>query len=231
MAAELMMINPRHDRRRKVTRKRRAHRRSRRVTYAARNPRRRSRRRVSRRISRVTRARRNPTRYRRARRAVGRSVRRVGSGVRGIFGGMVRDLLPAGAGAAGALALDAALGYVPLPSFAQSGVPNALTRIAGAFGIGWLGGLVAGKKFGEEMAVGAVTVTLYDLAKAYFVQNDPWMFGPTSSTTTSANTATAIQGAAIAAQQNSANDQSGLGWVSPAMQVGRYVSGTGVYVD
>jgi hypothetical protein len=187
--AEIMLINPRRRRRRSGSRKRRA-----RVTRMARNPRRR--RRSRRRMSKLQqmyfgggRARRNPrrrrsysrrrvTRFRRNpidqvglappsyRRRYQRSGISVGSFVSG-------TLMPAAVGAAGALAIDLMWGYLPIPSVLMTGTFAPLARIAAAVAVGYAVGMVSTKGFGEEAMAGAVTVTLYDLAKSYIQSSMP----------------------------------------------------------
>jgi hypothetical protein len=109
-------------------------------------------------------------------------------------------LIPAGVGAVGALGVDVALGYggAYLPASLQSGLPNTLVRLAGAVGVGWVAGMAAGKKFGEAATAGAITVTLYDLIKGYVKTAMP------------------------------ALPLSGMGWISPGLQVG--YGGMGAYV-
>ncbi|MDE2020668.1 MAG: hypothetical protein KGJ13_10065 [Patescibacteria group bacterium] len=167
--SELMLVNPRR-RARKATRRRtrvrrhmtalqrkyfgprraRRHHRRRRVETLAVNPRRRhSRRRHHRRISHL---RRNP--------------RRVFGSTRGFINS---TLVPAGVGALGALGVDLVIGYgTPyMPASLQSGMMLNAVKIAGAVGVGWIAGMIAGKKFGEEAMAGAITVTLYDIVKGY----------------------------------------------------------------
>ncbi|MDE2019678.1 MAG: hypothetical protein KGJ13_05035 [Patescibacteria group bacterium] len=108
---------------------------------------------------------------------------------------MNSTLIPAGVGAAGALGLDVALGFASphLPAFLNNGVMKTVTRVAGAVGIGYVAGAIAGKRFGEEAMAGAITVTLYDLLKGMVKSAVPSL------------------------------PLSGTGWVSPAYQVGAYV--------
>jgi hypothetical protein len=172
MPSELIVMNPRHKRRR---RRRGAHRR--RVSHVRKNPRRRMsalqrkyfggghrRRRHSRR-RRVSYVRRNPTNGLVASAPVHRRRRSNGHASSPIDM-LTETILPAGVGAAGALALDMLWGYLPLPASLMTGALAPVTRIAGAVGIGLLVGMVAGEDFGEEALSGAVTVTLYDLFKS-----------------------------------------------------------------
>jgi hypothetical protein len=76
-------------------------------------------------------------------------------------------LLPAGVGALGALALDMALPHIPLPASLQTGPMAPIVRIVGAVAIGYAVGMVAGRKFSQEATAGALTVSIYDIAKGY----------------------------------------------------------------
>lgn len=88
----------------------------------------------------------------------------------------VRDqLLPAGVGAAGALGLDISLGFARpyLPDFLATGLGNTAVRLGGAIAVGMVAGQFMGRRFGEQAAAGAMTVTLYDLLKGYFTDAFP----------------------------------------------------------
>jgi len=78
-----------------------------------------------------------------------------------------QTLMPATVGAVGALGLDVVLGYLPLPPMLQTGVMKSVTRIAGAVGLGMIAGAVSNRRVGEQVAAGAITVTLYDLIKGW----------------------------------------------------------------
>jgi hypothetical protein len=206
--SELLLVNPK---RRKSRGKRRMsalqaqyfgprakrRRSKRRVTRLASNPKRRHKRRSAvvaapvhrRRRShsrrRVTRLRRNPMRG-----FGGFSVKRF----------LNDTLIPAGVGAAGALAVDVALGYTAayIPVSLQTGIMHTGVKLAAAVGIGMVAGASMGKKFGEEAMAGAITVTLYDLLKSQVKSIMPTL--PLSGYN--------------------------MGWVSPGMQIG----GLGTYV-
>lgn len=103
-------------------------------------------------------------------------------------------LMPAGVGAIGALGVDMALSYASpfLPAMLSSGIGLAAARIGGAVAVGYAASMAMGRRFGEQVTAGAITVTLYDLIKAQVrTMGLPGI--------------------------------SGLGWVSPSMQVGTYV--------
>lgn len=112
---------------------------------------------------RIRRRKLNPRAFRRRRRH---------SNPRFSLGGITNQLVPALYGAGGALVLDVALGYVPLPAMLKTGYARHATRIVGALGIGWLAG-----KFlrGKAAAVGqgALTVAMYGLLKDVVVQFAP----------------------------------------------------------
>lgn len=209
--AQLMLVNPRrkHKRRRPMTalqrkyfgpRRSRKHRvrRARTVSLAI-NPRRHRKRsmRINPRHRRLHR-RRNPRRF-----GGGFSIRRF----------MNDALVPAGIGAVGALGVNVVLGYAmpSLPTMLQSGYGQAVAKIVGAIAVGYVAGMAAGKRFGEQAMVGAVTVTLYDLLKS------------------------AAQSAMPTLPLSGYN----MGWISPGIQVGQmgeYVGsdrphiGMGMYV-
>jgi hypothetical protein len=207
MPAEIIIANPIHKR------KRRSHRR-RPMTALQRKyfgPRR------SR--SRITRARRNPTplsaapprrrgRVRHyARRIAGRARRNFSEA--GIGNLITTQLLPASIGAAGALALDVAWPYIPVPTFMQGSAFAPLLRIGGAMAIGWGATAIMGRKFGREVANGAMVVTLYDIGKEYLASALP---APTAALPAPA----AASGAGVYVP--------GLGWYSAAQ-----AAGMGVY--
>lgn len=174
--AEMLLINPRRKRRAGVRRMRRNPRRMSALQRqyfggGRRNPRRRRRSRPA-----MTTMARNPRRrYRRARAAI-RRFRRNPRGMGGNFNlsHIMRDMLvPAGIGAAGALALDLAWGNLPIPASLQTGTLAPVARIAGAVLIGIAVGMVAGKRNGAYATVGAMTVTLADLAKNWVASSYP----------------------------------------------------------
>jgi hypothetical protein len=170
----LAVINPVRRRRRKMTAKQLKYFGPRKHRSARRSPKRRNpvhrRRRASVRRSPVRVYVRNPRRRR------SYSARRRFAAVRGKFRGVtgklknygMRLFIPSLIGGAGALALDAAWGYLPVPAAINSNQYLAAgVRLAGAVSIGALVGMVAGKKFGTEVAAGATVVTLYDVVKGW----------------------------------------------------------------
>jgi len=82
------------------------------------------------------------------------------------IGGFVRDtLMPSVVGGAGALALDVAVAMLPLPPAMKTGPMAPLVKAAGAVGIGMLAGQFMGRRVGEQVAAGGLTVTMYNLAR------------------------------------------------------------------
>lgn len=158
-----MLINPRKRRRKVKARVRRRKHRARSVT------------RIRRRRSIMAYS---PNPRKRRRRS--RSMRSRMRGLRGFSpAGFVQgQLMPAGIGAVGALGLDVILNMLPLPVAFNTGYMRPVTRIAGAVGIGIIAGMVTNKRMGEQVAAGALTVTLYDLIKSFAVVNFPTLFTP-----------------------------------------------------
>lgn len=155
MANEILLVNPR--RRRKSSRKRR------------RNPGRR-RAPVSRRKTSRRRRRRNPIpgttrkRLRRRRRNPTFSRRDVTAYAQG-----------AAKGAAGAIALDVALAYIPLPANFKAGWPGRLVKAAGAIALGVVArrsGMVTSAT-ARDMTVGALTVQFAGIGRELLGQFAP----------------------------------------------------------
>lgn len=191
MAGELLLVNPRRRRRRSsASAKRRRKGGRRKMTALQRKyfgkghaPVRRRRKRRSaavavrrhrRRSRKVTELMSNPRRRRRShrrRRSVMRLRRNPMPSTKSLFNSMVPALI----GAGGALAVDALFGQIgaQLPASLQTGVMVPVTRIGAALAVGWGLGKVAGKSFGNDVAAGAITVTLYDIIKSYVQTNMP----------------------------------------------------------
>ena len=82
------------------------------------------------------------------------------------IGNFISDtLIPSAVGGAGALALDVAVAALPLPASMKTGPMAPLVKVAGSVGLGMLAGQLMGRKTGEQVAAGALTVTIYNLAK------------------------------------------------------------------
>lgn len=178
--AELMLVaNPRRRRKSRRSRARRRNPRHRHRRHRARrsNPVRRYRRHRARRSNphrrhRRHRARRsNPVRrYRRRRNPVSMS------GLKG----MIKPVLMEGLiGAGGALALDAAWGYInpQLPAtITSSPYLQFAVKCLAAIGVGFVGNKVLKGK-GRDLAVGGVTVAMHDMLKTVLQTSFPTVFG------------------------------------------------------
>jgi len=163
--SEVLLVNPRRRRARKKTARRRparrrtARRRNPIGPFARRaNPVRRRRRRPARRRRRASRLGMYVANPRRRRRTARRRYRRNPMTVRGILNGMV---IPAAQAGAGAVLLDVAWGYVPIPDNIKNGAMRHVAKGLGAIVLGWGVGKVAGRKMGDTMAMGALTVTFH----------------------------------------------------------------------
>lgn len=74
-------------------------------------------------------------------------------------------LVPAGIGAASAVALDVITAYIPLPASVATGWGNVAVKAVGAVALGFVAGMVAGKRNGVLVGAGALTVIGYDAIK------------------------------------------------------------------
>jgi len=86
-----------------------------------------------------------------------------------ILGGLV---MPAAMSAVGALALDVAYGYLPLPPAIKSGPVRYLAKGVGAVALGMVVGMV-NKRFGHNVAMGGLTVTLHSAMRDTLAQFAP----------------------------------------------------------
>lgn len=82
-------------------------------------------------------------------------------------------LVPAGIGAGGALALDIAMSYVPLPAQFQTPTWKNVARVLGAIVLGGIGTAVLGRQKGAQVALGALTVVSYGVLRDVVTQNFP----------------------------------------------------------
>jgi hypothetical protein len=83
---------------------------------------------------------------------------------------MVNTLMPSVVGGAGALALDVVVGVLPLPDTLKTGPMAPLVKIVGAVGLGMLGSKMVNRRVGEQIAAGAITVQIYNFAKAQLIK-------------------------------------------------------------
>ena len=82
------------------------------------------------------------------------------------------QLVPAAYGAGGAVAMNLALSYLPLPDMLKTGIPKQLTRLATALAVGWAGRKFLGRR-GEAVGFGALTVVVYDIVKGLIATSMP----------------------------------------------------------
>lgn len=170
----MFVINPRRRRRRKMSAKQRKYFGKRRTRARSANPRRRRRRNPV--GAYMTALAGNPRRRRHhvARRRIGR---RRSRNPRFSVGGVMRQVIPAAIGGAGALGLDMALAVLPVPDMLKSGPLAILTKIAGAIGLGYVAGMVIGRERGRLVTTGALTVVAYNAIKQVAQQVAPTLPG------------------------------------------------------
>jgi hypothetical protein len=83
------------------------------------------------------------------------------------------QLVPSAIGGGGALLLDVALAVLPIPATMKVGAMAPIVRIAGAVGIGALAGMVTNRKTANQIAAGALTVTMYQIARGFLARALP----------------------------------------------------------
>lgn len=206
--AELLLLNPRRRRRKHkaVKSRKRVHRRLKAAFRRKRRHRARAVHRMRRRRSLVVVGKSNPVRRKRRFRLRHYSPNPINSPM----GFVKQTLVPSAVGAGGALGLDVLLGFATpyLPdSVTSSPIFRPMVRIAGAVGLGMLATKVVGRKMGEQIAAGAITVTVYDVLKGLVKSVAPTL-------------------------ALGENDYTAMGYYSPGMQVGNEeISGMGQYVE
>lgn len=127
-------------------------------------------------------------------------------------------LLPSAVGGAGALALDVVVAVLPLPVALKTGPAAPLVKVAGAVGLGMLAGAAFGRRTGEQVAAGALTVTIYNFAKAALIKIGGGKI-PGLSVYPDGPMGEFVSGA----------DVLELGYTDSGMQVGEHVSDGGEY--
>jgi hypothetical protein len=152
--SEVLFINPRHKRR---THKRKAR------SSMRKNPRRAHRRSHESHATRV-RAARKGWRHRKLHRNP-RRARRSRGGTVGVKGFMGHTVIPAAVGATGAVALDVALGFLPIPDTFKTGMMKPVIGLLGALGMGMIAAMVVGRRQGAAVALGGATVVMYNTIK------------------------------------------------------------------
>lgn len=78
---------------------------------------------------------------------------------------MKNTIMPSATAAGGAIAVDLALGYLPLPAMMKTGPVRHLVKGVAAISMGLLAANFVKPRTAELFATGAMTVALYDAAK------------------------------------------------------------------
>lgn len=117
----------------------------------------------------------NPVRRRRRAHSTHRrvSTRRYRRNPTGLFGNLVPMVTDAAIGAAGAIAVDVAVGLLPLPANLKTGLLGTVTRGAAAVALGTVGGMIMPRRVAKQMAAGSLTVTAYGALKGFLATNVP----------------------------------------------------------
>jgi len=123
--------------------------------------------------------------------------------------GMAKNtLVPGAIGGVGAVGLDMILDRLPLPATLTFGPMRPVVKFAGAIGLGILAGMITNRRIGEQVAIGAIAVSVYDLVKGFM---------PGAMMVLPAPSAAAAAGPVGAYLE-------GLGYTSPAVQLGEYIA-------
>ena len=115
------------------------------------------------------RRRRNPIR-RQAYRATSARIRRRNPVRRGIVD---TTIIPAATATMGALGLDIAWAYLPIPDTVKVGPMKYLAKAGGAIGLSYLAGMAVSKKTAETLGVGALTVVMHQAAREFISRTMP----------------------------------------------------------
>lgn len=115
------------------------------------------------------------TRKRRKARSAPKAARRVtrrrrSNPIGGMGDFLTGTLMPSAIGGGGALLLDVALAVLPIPASLKVGALAPVVKIAGAVGLGMAAGMVVSRKTANQIAAGALTVTMYNIAKGLLVK-------------------------------------------------------------
>lgn len=86
--------------------------------------------------------------------------------------GVTSAIVPAAIGAGGALALDVAMAYIPLPGQLQSGWGKTLAQLIGALGLGFIAAKVPfiGTRNAQIGTLGALTIIAYNTIRPLAAQ-------------------------------------------------------------
>lgn len=82
-------------------------------------------------------------------------------------------LMPAATAATGAIALDVAFGYLPLPDMLKTGPMRHVVKGAGAIALGVVAGMVVKRETAKQFAAGAMTVVMYNAMKEVLARFAP----------------------------------------------------------
>ncbi len=92
----------------------------------------------------------------------------------GLMSGLLSNVaIPVGGGLAGALVVDLAVGYLPIPTTLMTGQKRNLLGAALGIGLGVLGRLAKKRRFGDSMMVGALIVASRDSVHEFAAQHAP----------------------------------------------------------
>lgn len=162
---EMLLVNPRKRRKRSKGQKRRSSRRRRRSSGARRRA-------IGYTVgtAKIRRRKMNPRRRRRGRSRRRRNPISLRSFAPGNLMSQVTGALP---GAVGALGLDVALGFLPIPVTWKAGIPGYLTKIVGAIALGMAASKVAGSGTGAKVTTGALTVMFHGILRELLATNFP----------------------------------------------------------
>lgn len=203
--SELLLVNPRHKKRRKAAKSRRH------VRHVAKRAKRRSRRRAVGYTIGSSPVRRRKLNPRRRRHHVARRRHRYARNPRFSIGSLKTMVMPAITGAVGAVVLDIGLTYVPLPASLQTGWGKTAVQAAGAVALGMLASKFLGRSKGAAVGLGALTIVSYGVVKNLAHQFLPSVPG------LSGDYADMGVGAYMP----------NMGWVNPAATLGAYMSSGG----
>lgn len=79
--------------------------------------------------------------------------------------GIIGQVTSAGIAAAGAISLDVAWSFLPLPDMIKVGPMRHVAKAVGAIGLGMLAGMLVKKETANSLAAGALTVVMYNAAR------------------------------------------------------------------
>lgn len=125
-------------------------------------------------------------------------------------------LIPAAIGGGGALALDVALAYVPVPAFLDNMWGKLAVKIVGAIGLGYAAAFVTSKENARKIAAGALTVVAYGA-----IRDGIKTFAP--------DLAAKIPGLSGITDYDLSDLR--MGYVNPAPMLQGYNGGIGAYMD